>query len=668
MSRPGSHDLFELRLDWGFNARRELVLDAALIHCAARDGTSVAVNRQTLCMAVVAWEGPSPQERGFTTAARAWLFGEPQQEGTAPPALLSESESITSWQRLLQRRLKPHLGPEVAELLDPGSVAADAPRKVRIVVRPHDAAAARLPVETLCWNREHLSVVRLPMAFSGAPIKPPLELGPQQDGRLTVGLVRTYAAAEEKPAGMQAKLERLTQATQGSLAVHVDLGRHVGTPDVATQRDRLAGSDVVVVAGHGTDVGGLQLADGTSVTAEAVAEMVQSGAAVLLAVCGSAAAPASGTTAVVSLAETLAARGAALVLGFQNDVDKEHARELTAVVVSALAERGAAGGRDGRLGLTDWEAALAAAREARGLDTATRVVAPVLYAHPALLAGETAELVRVRATELGHRGEATAICWCTPGQVTCFDDNGRQWRLPLAVDVGVDLQVILGEPRELPSVSTAVLSEDDVRTLAVAFELPSADHVRLVLTGVIEQSDWAVRTAVLSAAIRALASLGPWRNHSAHQLLHDVARQEWGALDGVPRILDVQTGRRSNVELGDGWPDVEVTPIYDAPMLHKAGPPARLPPATLATSRPAWPMTAEQLCEEALQQQKRFGRGGDRSWVPKVTSGTKGLLVPSRARLAPIAATDGRGPRLAWAPARTSRLAASDDVYTSSTS
>ena len=81
----------ELRLDWGFAADEQLVLDAVLI----QDDGDGRARSQTLCSGAVVWGARSRAERGFTAGARAWLFGRSVQAAVANPGDLGTGRA--SW-------------------------------------------------------------------------------------------------------------------------------------------------------------------------------------------------------------------------------------------------------------------------------------------------------------------------------------------------------------------------------------------------------------------------------------------------------------------------------------------------------------------------------------------------------------------------------------------
>ena len=409
-----------------------------------------------------------------------------------------------------------------------------------------------------------------------------------------------------------------------------------------------------MVVGHGQEGAALCLPRGPMLTVQEAASLVGKTANVVLSVCGSAIAPPNGT----SLAEETAASGAALVLGFQDDINKTDARELTKHILERV---GASARTNDAVSLATWETALTSVGKANP----AHIAAAVLYAHPALLAGaSTLSRVKLRQrVRSAAPAKATATCWGTPGQVTCFAEGERKLRLPLPVDVGVDVCVTVGG-----SVSgwPSVLQNVDITAVVEAFDLGDASRLHIALTAHFANVPWAWRTAVLSATIRALSHLhGDDGPGVALSHLRTIARDQWGALDAVPRLLDIATGDEVCHPLGN-WPDLSVRRIIVGQSVHTGSPPNDISPTLVAEARPselAGPLTVETTLSLANAQQQRFARGRARyQWIPELVAGQSGVLVPARATVSGIDAPDGRGPRLRGMK-RTELVSASDHLY-----
>ena len=659
--------IYELRLDWGF-IDRELVLDATMTVFDYSGGEIEGPPaRVALCHGASVWQ-PFSDCAGFEPEALAWLHGDQPSPALPHPGDLTDGECVELWRKTLTRRLALGFGADALAQLHESARRLE--HLVRIVVRPRDPVAARLPVETLCWldgpaPQEHpISVLRLPVRLTAA-MSPP-RFASREPGVYSATMLRAYDSSDEELGGLTRLMEGFEDA-DGLLKIACGGMRRQldGLDDNAVAAAQAA--DLVVVGGHGTADCALLLPGGGRLDADAISgALVDGPSCVLLAICRSATAPPpdSERLTLPSLAEAIAERGPAVTIGFQRDeVDKTPVRVFAETAFSALGPLLVE--PEHTMSLLDWELALCETRLGRaGLDP----IAPVAFVHPSLLDGVPAERATPPRTLRRSRhlvtGEAEATCWYVPGQLTCFaassHPQARQLRVPLPVDCGVDLRVALSrgchaDPNERGDHHTLTIQV--LKDLARAFELDDALGITVELSARPVDMQWANETAELSAAIRALSAITRRRApDAALELLY--ALRQWGAPDGAPRVIDISTGRP--VARLAGWPSLIVAPQpgvapFDPPVNLGPGLPHGPPLALLE------PLTAETVKPLIRMEYRRLN----------ASSGPEGLRAPARMDAvanpgeAVVRAGDCPDGRVVTARVRRREVRGSDELYRS---
>jgi hypothetical protein len=661
--------LHELRLDWGF-VDRELVLDATMTVFADGDGEHGSPARVALCHGARVWQ-PFSDRGGFESEALAWLQGEKPSPALPHPGDLTTRECVELWRKALIRRLKQGIGDRAFHQLV--GIASRPDHLVRIVVRPRDHLAARLPVEVLCsldGTPQHaVSVLRLPVRLADSITRP--GMAAREPGVYSAALLRTYDASDEE-SGRLGALTTAFARSSGLLQI-----RCTGTERQFERFDEetlgsVREADLVLLAGHGTADCALRVAAGDDLDVDSIAGALAGGpSSVVLAICRSAVAraPDAEMAAQPSLAEAVASQGAAITIGFQGEeVEKKCVSDFVETAFDALGPLLTTPDRS--LTLLDWELALCDARFGRpGLDP----IAPVAFVHPMLLTGasirapEPSRVPRGRLTYRAPRlDETEATCWYVPGQIACFAASSafdaRQLRVPLPVDCGVDLRVSLAQgahvdPRQGGDHHSVTL-EDLVR-LGHAFDLGGRLGITLELTARPVDSRWANRAAELSAAMRGLSAITTQPVPAAAlQLLHAAVRDTWGAPDGAPRVIDIQSGQA--VARLAPWPSLIVEPhgtvARSAPPIERLPglPPA--PPATLLGA-----LTAADVLKLIRDEYKRLNGSGDSSRV-RGASRMNAVANPAEAT---VRLGAGNAGGVLTLEARDRRVRGPDEIYRS---
>lgn len=577
---PSSTDvrrILELRCTWGFrggepileqcaggpqwNGRRddpELILDADLVEHGVAGGTSTEV----LCRGRRVWRRQR-SKGGFGQLALSWIEGELGSDWEGDVSLLPGGRR-TDWGVLLAQRLADGVGAATMDYLVREAVAPAT--HVRLVFRALEERAAQLPVEALVWPAQRsqkplvadqarsLSVLRVATTVAHDPGGEPSVRG-REPGLYRVLLLTAPGDAQDFRIGRLGEQLQAAAARHGLAQVVVpDAWTELDalTPEIATQARR---SDLVVFTGHGAGPTGLLVRGGRALDGEAVGSALSDGpSVVVLAMCGSGMHSAPGDVKVrASVTEGVARAAVPLTIGL-------HASKTDFGPVEAfvhkLAERMAQPLLGDTLSLLDWEQAMRAAQ-----DVAVGQVAAIAYVHPALLAGSVPSR-RTSPRAVTSSRSATAVPWYVPGQVALFprpgsDRGGGLLRIPLPVDAGVELRVELVADGAHQTGGSAV-GISDLARLSGCWGLPTATAIRLATSGVSAPSDWANRSAELSAAVRALmVILGARPPAAVIALVDEAVAADWGAHDAAPRVVDVGSGRR--IARFDAWPPLTVS-------------------------------------------------------------------------------------------------------------
>jgi hypothetical protein len=487
------------------------------------------------------------------------------------PGDLPDLDVATQWGNFVTAFLCDGIGEECVEGLLTRSLGPD--EVVRLVFRALDPETARIPFETLRWptrgaqravledEGRNLSIVR-----TADILRPglPAPLGGWDPGWYRVRIVAApgsrgdpglTGAAGLKPGEKRRGLNTVeTSVKTGFTGAEDELRSVVGEP----------APDLVVLAGHGSRGKGMDASAETVprwISGPEIAQAVGCPpSAVVLAMCGSAAA---GIDLSPSAAAEIARVGATLVLGFQAaEPAAPHVDQFVDAFVRHVRETILEHGP--LVSLVDWERSMIAARA----DAPAAAVTTVLYVHPSLCAGRA----RVLQGAPARRGRpltrtdrqtraATAIPFYVPGQVVCFEHDGRTLRVPLPVDIGAVVKVDLGRGASGGVRGTGAvepsLTVRDLERLARAWDLPTGD-VGVRVESAFGAREWAGGAAELSAVVRALAALlGTRPPDRVLELLDEHVRDEWGAHDGAPRVVDLE-GRR--VARFPSWPPLVVKP------------------------------------------------------------------------------------------------------------
>lgn len=684
-------ELCELRLDWGF-ADGELVLDAEMTLALIREDHEERLAPVVLCHGRSVWSDPALQSsRGlgaFSRDAYDWLRkGKSPTHGLAPdPSDIHLTKTRDGWRDLLVKLIRRGIGDSAWEWIVDGRLA-DSACLVRFAVRARDRASSRIPVEVLGWPSERppgcVSVVRLPSVLTGDSEPPSLAV--QEPGVLSVELMRAYKDSDERLGRLQETIGTFVNEFRDDPLFTIQ-GKGL-EPDswfdgFDGHAPRTRRADVVVLGGHGGPNQPLKSRGGQVLSEDHLAVgLAHLAPCVLLSICHSAALPYDAPDEKGrSLAETISARGAALVIGFQGtSVDMDRTRSFLDQLLRSLSPRLTTAA--GPLSILDWELATRAARLAGSAETRFDRLAPVLYVHPSLITGgRRPPQTRMRRIADKDKVTAVATCWHVPGQVLCFTDDRpdtdgqpRQLRVPLPVDVGVDLRLTMrkderrdrnmGEGHRGVGTVTAT----DLRVLAEAFGLPKDLVLIAELTGHPARQGWANRSAELSAAVRGLTQLtGSSPPADALELLYVAVMEGWGAPDSAPRVIDIATG--CPVARLDPWPPLSVKYVHRGPGEPNVTIPQHIPDTMLATMSADDVRDLGRLPSMVAEQHIRNNASAP-SWLSSLDPDEdEGLIVriPSRASVELLEGPVGTAPQLIKI-ARQEPVTASDELFSRST-
>jgi hypothetical protein len=628
----------------------EVLLDADLL--VGEHGSPIQL--ESLATGAVIWNAHTPGH--FEAAAWRWLTRR-LASWELDPLRLPDQVVAEEWGRHLARCLADGVGPEV---LDELLARRAKTGRVRLVFRALDRATIRLPYETLVWpvaekvplvadHARCVSVLRVADRIPTARATPPV-------GARHPGIHRARVQAALGP-------DADTRFADPLAAVLAGAGATGAEPIKRLDPGAVRGTDLLLVCGHGDARRGLELGEGERADASdfgLLGEVVDSA---ILAMCGSAAEDPPVDEASPALA--LARAGAGPIVGFQGDVvDLDNVRLCVDELVRVLSPALAGETRDALVTLELWEDALAAGRH-RIHDAAT---VPVAYVHPAqLLAGAARDVALRRSAPWQWADEdtvpVTVIPWYVPGQLVRLSDGDQMFRVPVPVDVGrlLDVAVVRGTDSRVDG--KAYVGPADLDELAARFDFPPDRRIALVChAGTTEPRDlgwWGARSAELSAIIRALTtgrrlSIPP----AVRKLLDEAVRQDWGAHDAAPRLVEIDSGRAVR-HLASAWPPLEaevartrlpysvrpVTAAKDARLaaISEAGALERIRQA-LTDARAVVELVREQA--EAIRTAPRRGLINDPDleviFQDALRNARDVIAVPAAARLLVTAAGDGR--------------------------